>query len=1334
MNLLQRTAACAAIAAASIPCATEAAARFPLEWNVRNACDVPYEVEVSPEKLERLVGAPKGCGWQVVATTAGGERALATETFAGKAPGTLRLRFRVPDGTTALTCVSAGKARMVGTATLDNLFAGALSPGNAGRWKVPPSVTVTPIKGGLNFRNVRGNPFVSYTVDVPEGLAGKSVVQEIDLTSHTRLAWGGKLYVTQLDGDGNALPDQVADLRWTSHMRPRDKFTRYRDEGHIHPLAKRLRLEIELRCGSSKYDEYGMPNSDPELTRPDLDLTHVAVRPAAELPFPKWNDAFFAPGVSGRPGDAALTLGGEDERAMFYQLIPRGGWTDSFQYRTEESRYFPAGDGTVEAWFRPDWAALGKSAANRAVVLFQAYQGYRAAQRLNGKGVMLGLSYVPATKTFRLKMQDWEGHAYSATSGAVEFPGGEWTHVALAWACRGAADVYVNGRRAMTLAIPDYKAIPIADTSIENVNDLWAMEFFLGASHFVARDQNGFGSRPDLPVFTGAADELRVSTGRRYSGDFTPSDDFAPDAATRALFKFDRAFDGVSAGGLGFIPASIHAKTDRVEHRLAGGWYWAKDLLPGHDYRKVLDICNFPVMPSPAEYREARVTKTLSRMAKDGDSIAFDAAERAYPEYVEYSNRDGREQVAYPILVGRGRLDPRSFGDMGDSMGIGSLADREKANRVFQYVIGASDYFMCHNLFFRPLSDTPNYACYEAMVMLNSYCGFECGPLNNMAANMFATVANCPSSQTGGYGHSFEQVFFDGKNHIYDLSSLKFFPAMDNESSAYLKEGGDQPGIFNRTGGNPDHFIRKGTRGHWAQSPSYQEKFGVVLNPGETYRVHYANDGQYNNMMFYPGRTKTVQDELDYGELCGAKDPKKRGLTCRRDRVFPQHSSGVLTFAGRPSAENPAFTNIAPGSFCYRVRSPNPVVWAEYSAELADGGTAELEVSTDGGGTFSALPRDENGVAALEYRVKARHEYLVRVKAPMGAVARFTARTQGMVNPRTYPAWVRGGRNEFTYRAAKGPAAKVTVAWREPAKEIVVAGAALSGAIPGFERSLFLLDPKGKAELAVSGASAAATARTCGRIRATLEGGRLTVSADPSARPAVKRGVDLPVKADPSTYFAWAEIVDGDAVKRLTFIVAPNARLVTAGAAAALGSDAALKGPDETSAQARFVLKGNDSRVRFPYAKLPAGRYAVFALARFPSDAMGEGTHPSYVSKENVIVMHDPADGRKTCVVASPNNGGFEFLEVMFGRPGGLAQWKWDTSMVPPPVQSSFYSWAFQLHDFGETDHLDLALSAKRLFGAELAAILVVENPDLEFRLDMRRFLCGLNADPMSVR
>ena len=54
--------------------------------------------------------------------------------------------------------------------------------------------------------------------------------------------------------------------------------------------------------------------------------------------------------------------------------------------------------------------------------------------------------------------------------------------------------------------------------------------------------------------------------------------------------------------------------------------------------------------------------------------------------------------LVYPALVNKGEFDPRSFGDLADSLlnGRENLSDRERANAVFQFVLGASDYFMQH--------------------------------------------------------------------------------------------------------------------------------------------------------------------------------------------------------------------------------------------------------------------------------------------------------------------------------------------------------------------------------------------------------------------------------------------------------------------------------------------------------------------------------------------------------------------------------------------------------------------------------------------------------------
>ena len=113
------------------------AAVMNLEWNVRKDTRHPYEVEISPAKLAKLAGVPEGSGFVVKADGA----ALATTVLPGKAPGTVRLRFRVPEGTQTLTCeAGVGTAQKAASAAVDNLFASALDVANLSKWSVPSSV------------------------------------------------------------------------------------------------------------------------------------------------------------------------------------------------------------------------------------------------------------------------------------------------------------------------------------------------------------------------------------------------------------------------------------------------------------------------------------------------------------------------------------------------------------------------------------------------------------------------------------------------------------------------------------------------------------------------------------------------------------------------------------------------------------------------------------------------------------------------------------------------------------------------------------------------------------------------------------------------------------------------------------------------------------------------------------------------------------------------------------------------------------------------------------------------------------------------------------------
>ena len=77
---------------------------MPLEWNASYDTSVPYEVELSPAKLQALAGVDHSAGFAVTAQTPEGERPLEVVAFDGRACGTVRLRFAVPKGTSALAC------------------------------------------------------------------------------------------------------------------------------------------------------------------------------------------------------------------------------------------------------------------------------------------------------------------------------------------------------------------------------------------------------------------------------------------------------------------------------------------------------------------------------------------------------------------------------------------------------------------------------------------------------------------------------------------------------------------------------------------------------------------------------------------------------------------------------------------------------------------------------------------------------------------------------------------------------------------------------------------------------------------------------------------------------------------------------------------------------------------------------------------------------------------------------------------------------------------------------------------------------------------------------
>ena len=426
-------------------------------------------------------------------------------------------------------------------AVTDNLFAGALVSTNG--WRPTPRMIIEPqADGALLFRPRSGGcPEAAYDVAVPAGLAGRPVKFEAITESIGGASWVFRMYVEQRDASGNRLPEPVYDRRWTTLMMPPDKTCRFVERGRIHPEARTLRFFLSLGTAEKKYDEYGLPRAEPARALTKLKLHRLALRPAEQLPFPKYADTHFPAGVSGEAGDCAIRLGGPDERAFWYQTRSMASWAAGFQLRREDRLFFPAGAGTVEAWFKSDWKptvarANGKDVC-RPIVLFQAHQSFRAHECKAGKGAMLQLAYRPDPGELELVLVDMFKTKYAGTA-ARKLPAGGWCHLAVQWAPGGVAEVFVDGRRALSVPIPNWKALNLADEEIKVPNDENALEFYLGSTWRSARADAK--SSPDWPFFQGAADLLRVSTGCRYAGDFTPPRTLACDPATRALFTFDR--------------------------------------------------------------------------------------------------------------------------------------------------------------------------------------------------------------------------------------------------------------------------------------------------------------------------------------------------------------------------------------------------------------------------------------------------------------------------------------------------------------------------------------------------------------------------------------------------------------------------------------------------------------------------------------------------------------------------------------------------------------------------------------------------------------------------
>ena len=294
-------------------------------------------------------------------------------------------------------------------------------------------------------------------------------------------------------------------------------------------------------------------------------------------------------------------------------------------------------------------------------------------------------------------------------------------------------------------------------------------------------------------------------------------------------------------------------------------------------------------------------------------------------------------------------------------------------------------------------------------------------------------------------------------------------------------------------------------------------------------------------------------------------------------------------------------------------------------------------------------------------------------------------------------------------------------------------GCAYSGAMVGCERAIALMDPAKGLSLPLKGLSPSAKVCARGRISARIEGGRLAIAYAPQNAPYMKHGDDLPQPPREFPAFAAVDILDRGAKRTLTLIVSPSARLLKATEAKTTGK-AKLLAADAGSIQPRIMLEKDGDSADFNFERLPKGRYVVFPLVRY----VCEGAKIENLASKSSLMLVAPS--QPSTLNSQPSvyecsrriNGCEEFLKAPVGRFGERSRWKWDTSSRwDLPGQTRWSGWIVRTYDLPEFGELSFRLQGDLPSGLELAAALVLPDPDAEFLLDAKKLLFGLNCEPL---
>ena len=1285
----------------ALTCAATAK-EVPLEWNCRYDNTVPRETVINRSKLDKLAGISKDAALDVYAVTDKGEIKLDTKVLDSNVDSVEMLRFTVPAGTRKLFArCSDRKVEKSCANNTDNVFADALK--NTSKWHKAAAVSVRKSDNGVVFKiNKHGHYAVKYIAVLPEGYAGTPAKLEFTVKSLSKLTWGNATRVEQYDKNNKLLPESLTDPRWISLMRAPGVKTHHIETGYFHKDAKKIAFVFEIVAPKYEHDNHGIRIKDHSISLPEVELSKLAVRKAADLPFPAFDKRFFPAGISGKTGDTALNLDGRT--VFFFTPNSHSVYAEGKQIRCEKDTFFPVNDATVELWFKPVWGKNEK----RDLIIVTAMNKDREDRQNYKKnfGDMFSVIYSTGSGKWKIQLKDADltDKNFLFTHALAN---GKWAHLAFQYGKDGVS-CFIDGKKVFCDDKFSFKPRNIFSEKKRNGLTVQQVEF--GGNRGMSRAM--FDRTQGIPLVPFQMDLVRISSGKRYNADFTPAKELSLDENTAALFNFDSSIDGKSAWGQGNISGSINHKFLPLSARtLTVGknkiQYYPENLQAHSDPDKVLNKLNYPNLPTIGDFKAARKESVVKYHVKNGETKELTLPANSCMDYVEIACPAGVKLLSHPIVIANDELDSRSFGDLADSLKLDKVSEKDRANILFNLVLKASDYFMTNQVAFLPHSDSVKRADYLALSMLNNYCGFECGPLNNMTANMFTCSGYLPATMIGGYGHAFEQVFYDGKNHVYDLSAQRFFPSHDNETAASLRQLDVENGPFQRYGSSGGAFIRQGVSRWYARNtPVMQKRIACNLRQGEKMRYYFYNNGQYNdiqNKRCVDPNAVHPNDKFPYPkELSVIKDAPKEVVAKEKlykvYRPFPHYSNVFLSFSGKPADARQTFSRITDKDFCYTVDVPHPVVAASYKAVTIDGKSADIEISTDGAKSFRKLITDKNGLAT--YAVRARQAYIIKVKAPIGKVAKFDASTEMMFNSRIQNCQLKDGKNTLLFKSRNNEAADICIAYRSRVKDIEIKDVLYSGTIPGNERQLTVIEPGKSVVHAVSGASSKAkVVSSCG-VKAVLSDGKLSITA--------KKEGKLP-------RFDFVTIDDNGAKKELTVLIADGIRISLAKDAKLLkGAKMAPAGKERI--QDCVILKNTGDKVRFNFQKIPAGKYLVWNLTRIPT------------TDKRLSVLSMQLPGGKSFKIMQTIHFGNEFYKAAYGRK--LGRFRWDAALDRDQNKYPYQSPRFT--DLPECDGLTLQMIQN--MSTEIAALVIIPETDFEFRSEMVKVMCGLNCEPWKIK